>query len=205
MARSDAKPLPIYGVAHRESGCIINVTTGQVITGGLSSLEVTGSLDGGAFASTGLTVTEIGTTGFFTVDIDATRMTCNTLILKVTEATANSADWPCTIYPSAYYLPATDATNKAVLIQDGTGTGMIDTASGKVRLASDGLDSITVTETSGRPSTFPQFLIKVFGYLFNRNRVVGGTQTVYNADGTSMVSGTVTAAGIGEADRTKLQ
>lgn len=204
MAASDAKPLPIYGVAHRETGCIVSVTTGQVITGGLSSLTATASLDGAAFASTGLTIAEIGTTGFFTLDIDATRMTCNTLALKVTEATANSADWVCTIYPSTYYLPATDATNKAVLIQDGTGTGMIDTASGKVRLAPDGIDAITATEPTGRATTFREMIINVWQYLWNSNSVVDGTQTVKDGSGTAIATGTVSSSGINNATKGKL-
>jgi len=207
MAASDAKPLPIYGVAHRESGCIVSVTTGQVITGGLSSLAVTASLDGGAFAATGLTIAEIGSTGFFTIDIDVTRMTCNTLILKVTEATANSADWTCVIYPSLYYLPATDATNKAVLIQDGTGTGQIDTASGKVRLASDGLNGCvpSVAEPVGAVTSTDQQIAQLYGAEFNKHTVSDGVERVYKRDSTTvMMSGTISSSGINNADKGKM-
>lgn len=207
MASSDSKPLPIYGVAHREYGCIISVTTGQVITGGLSSLAVTGSLDGGSFAATGLTIAEIGTTGFFSIDIDVTRMTCNALVLKVTEATANSADWVCVIYPSAYYLPATDATNKAVLIQDGTGTGMIDTASGKVRLATDGLNGCVpaVAEPVGAVTSTDQQIAQLYGAEFNLHTIVSGTESVYKRDSTTvMMTGTVTSSGANNATKGKM-
>lgn len=99
MSAADATPFPVYGQAYRFSGAIYDVTTGQVITGGLSSLAGTASADGAAFSGTGVTVTEIGTTGYFTVDLTAAVMTAYTVIVKVTEATANSADLSIVVNP----------------------------------------------------------------------------------------------------------
>lgn len=211
MAASDAKPLPIYGVAHRVTVPIFNITTGEVLTGGLAGLAATVSLDGAAFASTGLTVAEIGTTGFVTVDIDATRMTANTVALKVTSSTSNSSDAVEIIYPSAYYLPATDATNKAVLIQDGTGTGQIDTASGKVRLAPDGMQGMTpvTADPSGRATTIDGMIVQLWCAENNLHTTTssGGvvTERVYAADGTTtLLSGTVTQTDVNTASKGKM-
>lgn len=99
MAAADATPFPVYGQAYRISGAIFDVTTGHIITGGLSSLAATASADGAAFSATGVTIAEIGTTGVFTVDLTAAVMTATTVIVKATEATANSADFCVVINP----------------------------------------------------------------------------------------------------------
>jgi len=211
MAASDAKPLPIYGVAHRVTVPIFNITTQEVLTGGLAGLAATVSLDGGAFASTGLTVAEIGTTGFVTVDIDATRMTANTVALKVTSSTSNSSDAVEIIYPSTYYLPATDATNKAVLLQSGTGTGQVSLSSGKVRLASDGMASVAPAnvDVTGRQTTYDGIISQLYAAEFNQHATAesGGvvTETVYASDSTTaMMSGTVSQVDTNSATKGKM-
>lgn len=189
MAASDAKALPIYGVAHRITVPIFNITTGEVLTGGLSGLAATASLDGAAFAATGLTVAEIGTTGFVTVDIDATRMTANTVAVKVTSSTSNSSDAVEVIYPSTYYLPATDSTNKAVLLQSGTGTGQVSLTSGKVALAATGLDAISTTAVAkGSVTSIAHMIVLIFRYLFGKQVVTDTTVTTYATDGTTPLS-----------------
>jgi len=100
MAAQDATFTPIYAQAFRTSGVIVAVTTGNPITGGLTTLAAQVSKDGGAFSATGVTVTEIGTTGFFTVDINATAMTANTIILRVTSADANAVYFTQVIQPA---------------------------------------------------------------------------------------------------------
>lgn len=211
MGASDAKALPIYGVAHRITVPIFNITTGEVLTGGLSGLAATASLDGAAFAATGLTVAEIGTTGFVTVDLDATRMTANTVAVKVTSTTSNSSDAVEIIYPSTYYLPATDSTNKAVLIQDGTGTGQIDTASGKVRLAPDGFQGLTPVnaDATGRATTLDGMVCQVWAAEFNKHATDDSSgsvvETVYASDSTTViVSGAVTQTGVSNAVKGKM-
>lgn len=93
MSASQATHKPTYGQAFRHSGVIVNTSTGNPITGGLTTLTGSVSIDGGAFTSTGVTATEIGTTGYFTMDVDATRMTGNTIIFKATAANASAREW----------------------------------------------------------------------------------------------------------------
>jgi len=90
MAAIDSTASPVYGQAYRLTGVIKSVVTGRPITGGLTALAGTISKDGAAFAGTGVTVTEIGTTGFFTVDLDATAMTAYSIALEVTASNGNS-------------------------------------------------------------------------------------------------------------------
>lgn len=100
MAAIDATLTPIYAQAYRLSGVIVAVSTGNPITGGLTTLAGQISKDGAAFSATGVTVTEIGTTGFFTVDINATGMTANTIILRVTSADAGAVYFTQFIQPA---------------------------------------------------------------------------------------------------------
>lgn len=101
MSAVQAVNIPVYGQPIRFSGSIVTTTTGNPITGGLTVLTASASIDGAAFvANTGLTVAEIGTTGYFTLDVDATRMTGNTIILKVTASNVNAREWAVFIYPA---------------------------------------------------------------------------------------------------------
>lgn len=193
MASGDAKSLPIYGVAHAEYGWGRSSSTGQVITGGIGSLAVTGSLDGGAFASTGLTITETpASSGQYRIDIDATRMTCNHLGLKITGA--SMLDETINVYPSLYYLPATDATNKAVLIQEGTGYGQLVNDSGKVELAATGLDAISATApTAAGATTFPKRLLLAALYATGAVVVTDDDVKLYDTvGGTLLGTGAIT-------------
>lgn len=109
MAAIDAITHPIYGQAFRFTVAVRSITTGNPITGGLTTLAATASLDGASFAATGLTVAEIGTTGFVTVDVDATRMTCTSLIVQVTAANSGA------MYPLVEIRPLslTEITGRA--------------------------------------------------------------------------------------------
>lgn len=97
MASSDTRLLK--NAAARVYGCIKDNTTGRVITGGLTTLAATISKDGAAFAATGVTVTEIGTTGFFSVDITAAEFTSYVTVLKAESADSDSVDFIATLYP----------------------------------------------------------------------------------------------------------
>lgn len=100
MAASDASTFPVKGQAYRISGKIVNSSTGNPITGGLTTLTSTVSKDGGAFASTTSAAAEIGTTGYFYVDLSSTEMNANTVIVHVTAANANA------VYASIEIKPA---------------------------------------------------------------------------------------------------
>lgn len=90
MAASDATMFPVRNQAYRISGKIVNATTGNPITGGLTSLTSTVSKDGAAFASTTSAAAEIGTSGYFYVDLSATEMNADTVIVHVTAANADA-------------------------------------------------------------------------------------------------------------------
>ncbi len=90
MSATDASTFPVKGQAYRISGKIVNATTGNPITGGLTTLTSTVSKDGAAFASTTSAAAEIGTTGYFYVDLSSTEMNANTVIVHVTAANADA-------------------------------------------------------------------------------------------------------------------
>jgi hypothetical protein len=100
MSAVQAVATPIYGQAIRLYGSIVTTTTGNPITGGLTALTGSVSIDGAAFASTGITVAEIGTTGYFYIEADATRMTGNSIIFKVTATNVNAREWAQFVYPA---------------------------------------------------------------------------------------------------------
>lgn len=145
--------------------------------------------DATTLSSTGVTVAELGTTGLVTVNIDATRMQANVIVIKVTSSTTNASDGVVTLYPSLYYLPATDATNKAVLLQSGTGTGQVSLTSGKVALAATGLDAISTTAVAkGSVTSIAHMIVLIFRYLFGKQVVTDTTVTTYATDGTTPLS-----------------
>lgn len=90
MAAADATAIPIKNQAFRVSDVILDITTLAAITGGLTGLAATASVDGAAFAVTGLTVAEIGTTGVVTLDIDAAQMNCTSLVVKISATNTNA-------------------------------------------------------------------------------------------------------------------
>jgi hypothetical protein len=99
MASTDVSTFPVKGQAYRVTGKIVNGTTGNPITGGLTTLTSTVSKDGAAFASTTSAAAEIGTTGYFTVDLSATEMDAYTVVVHVTAANANA------VYSSICLIP----------------------------------------------------------------------------------------------------
>lgn len=100
MAVADATNVPIYGQAYRLSGVIVAQLTGVPISGAFTGVTGTISKDGGAFSSTGVTVTQIGTTGYFTFDINATGMTANTIIASLVVSNATAREWQFFIQPA---------------------------------------------------------------------------------------------------------
>lgn len=94
MASTDATVFPVKGQAFRITGVILNGTTGNAITGGLTVLAGTASKDGAAFSAIGVTVAEIDTTtGYFTVDLTSTVMNAATVVVQVSATNANAVYW----------------------------------------------------------------------------------------------------------------
>lgn len=115
MAATDASTFPVKGQAYRISGKIVNATTGNPITGGLTTPASTVSKDGAAFAATTTTVTEIGTTGYFYVDLSSTEMNANTVVVHVTAANADAVYASIEIKPADLSEPAGHARDATVL------------------------------------------------------------------------------------------
>ena len=99
MASTDVSTFPVKGQAYRLTGKIVNATTGNPITGGLTVLTSTVSKDGAAFASTTSAAAEIGTTGYFTVDLTSTEMDAYTVVVHVSASNTNA------VYASICMLP----------------------------------------------------------------------------------------------------
>ena len=148
----NAKPDPIWGEAHVEGVEIWDVTTGKLHTAiGAITAEV--SLNGAAFTSTGVSATQaVAGSGIIDVGIDATRMSPGStpglgkVTLRVTVAGANATDAVRHLYPAPYYRPATDFDNYAVLIQNGTSDGQLDSVNGAVPLSPDGMRQLAPTD-----------------------------------------------------------
>ena len=83
MSAAQAIPFPVNAQGFRISGVILAVSTLRPITGALTGLAATISIDGAAFAATSSAPVEIGTTGFFTLDLTAAEMTGSTIIVNV--------------------------------------------------------------------------------------------------------------------------
>lgn len=82
----------VRGQAYRISVKIVSSATANPITGGLTDLTAQVSIDGAAFTSTGVTADEIETSGYVLIDIDATRMTGDLIVLKVTASNTNAVE-----------------------------------------------------------------------------------------------------------------
>jgi hypothetical protein len=57
-----------------------------------------------------------------------------------------------------------------------------------VKLASDGLDAIALTEATARPTNFREFMIGMARRLFNKSKLTQTTLTIYKDNGTDIAS-----------------
>lgn len=114
MAATDSIPNPVKGQALRLYGCIKNVTTGKVITGGLTGLASIISKDGGATASTTTAATEIGTTGLWYLDLTTTETNADTIVVKVSATNTNATDAVLVVPMADLALTTSNAWNQSV-------------------------------------------------------------------------------------------
>ena len=103
MAAIDATYFEVYGQKFRVTGFIVNTATGNPITGGLTGLATSSntqiSKDGAAFVNTTNVAVEIGTSGYFTVDLTAAEMAFNTVIVRVLPTNASAREFQYIIRP----------------------------------------------------------------------------------------------------------
>lgn len=90
MASTDVTQFPVKGQAFRCAFVIKSLTTGNPLSGGLTSLAGTVSKDGGTFSSLTTAPTEIGTTGIGYVDLSATEMNARHILVSVTASNSNA-------------------------------------------------------------------------------------------------------------------
>jgi len=115
MAAQDSIPSPIKGQAFRIYGCTKSAVTGKVITGGLAFLAGRVSKDGGSFSASTNAPVEIGTTGWWYVDLTDTEMDAYTVCVNVETSTTNAMDASLVIPTADVSFVTSNAWNQAVL------------------------------------------------------------------------------------------
>ena len=145
MASTDARPFPIKNTAYRVTFPILDAD-GDLVTGA-ASLDSEVSKDGGTFADCTNEATEIATSsGMYYLDLTSTEMNADTVAVIVKTSTSGAKTTPIVLYPveagdidvdvtawNGTAIPGVDTAGyPKVTVKDGTGTGELDTASGRV-------------------------------------------------------------------------
>lgn len=116
MAAADATQFIVKNQAYRLTGAILNGTTGNEITGGLTTLTASVSKDGETtFTTTTNAATERGTTGWFDVDLTATEMNSHTICVRVTAANSDAVYYKRVLVTADLSEPDGHARDSAVL------------------------------------------------------------------------------------------
>ena len=90
MTPSYATVYAVRGQLYNLSVPIKALSTGNALTGGLTSPTAVISKDDGSFASTTNSPVEIGTTGWLTLDLTATEMNCSKALLTLSAANSGA-------------------------------------------------------------------------------------------------------------------
>jgi hypothetical protein len=98
MASTDARPVPLKNVAFRVSFPIVDAD-GDLVTGA-TGLDSEVSKDAGAFADCTNEATEIGSSGMYYLDLTATEMNSDTVIVIVQTSSAGAKTSPIVMYPA---------------------------------------------------------------------------------------------------------
>lgn len=97
MAASDARPIPRKNTAARVYFPILDAD-GDLVSGA-ASLDSEVSLDGAAFADCTSEATEVGTTGIYYLDLTASEMNADAVVLQVKTATSGAKTTVIVMYP----------------------------------------------------------------------------------------------------------
>ncbi len=163
---------------------LTNITVPTVTNVG----TVTGNVDGSVGSVTGAvgSVTTAVTVGTISSGVIAAA----TFAANAINAAALAADAATQIRDAvtggAYALD-TDA-NGRVRIVDGTSAGELDTNAGLVKLASDGLDSISTTAPSGVASNFREMLVQVWRRFFKKSTLTSTQLKTYADNGSDILT-----------------
>ena len=110
MAASNSTAFPVYGQPFRVRIAFYDPATGLLISGGLSGLAATISKDDGSSVATTNTPTESGMPGVVYLDLTATEMTANGVVVSVTTTSGSAFAQAAEIVP----LRLTEATGAAL-------------------------------------------------------------------------------------------
>lgn len=111
MAAGDAHPIPKKNAAYRITVPMFD-NTGALLTGGLTGLAATRSLDAANFAATTNAPAEIGVNGsYVTLDLTAAEMNTNTTAIKITATNANARPTTVVLNPQTVGDISVDLTS----------------------------------------------------------------------------------------------
>jgi hypothetical protein len=170
MASTDARPVPIKGVAYRHYFHFWK-TDGTIITS-ITGADTEVSKDGAAFADCTNEFTEIGTSGPGYIDFTSTEMNADSVAMKSTCTNTGAVPYIYYFYPeeagdiraNAAQIGGTTQTGRdigaSVLLSSGTGTGQISLTSGLVTLAgvthtNAVIPTVTTTTTATNLTNLP--------------------------------------------------
>ena len=97
MAASDAKPIPIKNTAYRVTFPIYDAD-GDLVSGA-TGLDSEVSKDGGSFADCTNEATEIGSSGFYYLDLTSTEMNADTVVVQIKTSTSGAKTTGIVMYP----------------------------------------------------------------------------------------------------------
>jgi hypothetical protein len=180
VAAGDAKAIAIYGALTRIVVPIFT-TTGTVVTGGLTGLAATRSIDEATAAATTNTPTEIATnSGVVYLDLTAAEMTCNCLFISITATNSGAVPAVIVLYPQ-----------QLVSVRTGTaqaGANTTITLDASASAINGFYDGCYVQATNNTPTGIQNQVRKIVSY-------VGSTQvaTIDSAWGNNPTSSTTFA------------
>lgn len=142
MAATDARPVPLKGVAYRVTFPIFD-NTGALVSGA-AGLDSEVSKDGATFADCTNEATEVATSsGLYYLDLTAAEMSADTVAVIVKTSTTNAKTTPIVLYPQ-------EAGDIKVDVQTLLASA---TAASNMQLAALGMLAGTVDSTALTPTT----------------------------------------------------
>lgn len=98
MTSADARPIPLKNTAYRLTACIYD-QEGDLVSAA-AGLDSEVSIDGGAFADCTAEATEIGSSGFYTLDLTAAEMNGDTIAVQIKTTTVGAKTTALVMYPA---------------------------------------------------------------------------------------------------------
>ncbi len=153
MASGDALPIPRKNVAYRVSFPILDAD-GDLVTGA-TALDSEISKDGGTFTDVTAEATEIATSsGMYYLDLTATEMDANTVVLIIKTTTSGAKTTPIVLYPE-------EAGDIRVNLTEWLGTAPLALSNQEVRSAEldlQGMLGIEAASVDDPSATTTQFI-----------------------------------------------